>query len=333
MKNNDFLYKSILLPLTALMLFGSCKKDELSSKELLVYIAGDYASVSNTVTVPFVHTPVDVLGSNVVRVAASATRAVVADVTVSFVADTSLVGQYNLKNGTSCAALTPDMYKITNSSTHKILTGSLSSDSMQLEITNPAVLLNPNGYLLPLTITSIDGADKGVQISTNKRTVYVNVTYAFNNIIQTETPLTGTPMSRTAWTVTVSNTTSGALGPAMLDGNNTTAWRSSNSSSAAKNLIMNMGSQKTVAGFQMVPNYVTTTENATQITISTSTDNVNWTVQGVWKGTGPAAGSSAASPNIKGINFIAPVTMQYFRFDITAQVSGSRVGIGELYAL
>jgi hypothetical protein len=334
MKNNDFLYKSILLScLTALVLFGSCKKDELVSKELIVYIGGDYASVSNTVTVPLVHTPVDVSGTTVVRVAASATRAVVADVNVSIVPDTSQVSQYNQKNGTSCAALPANTYKITNPGKHKILSGSLVSDSMQLEITDPASLTNPNGYLLPLTITAIEGDDKGVQISTNKRTVYVNVTYAFNNIIQTETPLTGTPMNRTAWSVTVSNTTSGALGPAMVDGNNSTAWRSSNSSTAAKYVIVNMGSQKALTGFQLVPNYVATAENATQIAVSTSTDNVTWVAQGVWKGTGPAASSSAANPNIKGINFIAPVTAQYFRFDITALVSGSRVGIGELYAL
>jgi len=333
MKNNDFLYKSILLPLAALVLFGSCKKDELASKELIVYIGGDYASVSNTVTVPLVHTPVDVSGTTVVRVAAAATRAVVADVDVSIVPDTSQVSQYNQKNGTSCVALPANTYKITNPGKHTILSGSLVSDSMQLEITDPASLTNPNGYLLPLTITAIEGEDKGVQISTNKRTVFVNVTYAFNNIIQAETPLTGTTMSRTAWVVTVSNTTSGALGPAMVDGNNSTAWRSSNSSTAAKYVIVNMGSQKALAGFQLVPNYVATTENATQIAVSTSTDNVTWVAQGVWKGTGPAAGSSAASPNIKGINFIAPVTAQYFRFDITALVSGSRVGIGELYAL
>ena len=56
-------------------------------------------------------------------------------------------------------------------------------------------------------------------------------------------------------------------------------------------------------------------------------------MQGIWTGTGPATTSSAVSPDIKGIDFIAPVVAKFFRFDITAWVSGSRVGIAELNAI
>jgi hypothetical protein len=119
----------------------------------------------------------------------------------------------------------------------------------------------------------------------------------------------------------------------MLDGNNSTAWRSSNSSTAAKWVILNMQSAQTVRGFQLTPDYVSTGDNATQIRVSTSPDSVTWTVQGIWNGTGPAAGTNATNPDLKGINFLAPVQAQYFRLDILKWVSGSRTGIGELNAI
>jgi len=334
MRKTNLLHKILILTSFSTFIFSvSCKKDELSSKELLVFIHGEYGSLDNSIVVPFVHTPVSVLGNTMLSVKASATRAVVADVNVTMTPDTGHVASFNKQNNTGFLALPAASFRIVNSSRHKITAGNLMSDSMQLEILTPETLNDPRGYLLPVTITAIDGQDKGVQISSNQATVYVKVTYAFNNIVSTQTPLTGTLATRTAWSVSVSNTTSGALGPAMIDGSNSTAWRSSNTSSAAKWAVVNMGSQQTIKGFQMLPDYVTTTENATQMTVSTSTDNVNWIVQGIWKGTGPATGSTAASPDIKGINFIAPVQAQYFRFDITAWVSGSRAGIGEVYVV
>jgi hypothetical protein len=335
MKKTARLSKGLIVCfLLAFIILVSCKKDSLNSKELLIYVAGDYGSVTNTKTVSLVHTPLSIVGSTIVSIPVYATHEVVADVDAYIYPDTRFIPTYNQQNGTTYLELPQANYKINNDVKHRISAGkSVSSDSIQIEILHPEQLTNVNGYLLPFTVTKIDGEDKGVQISSNQATVYMVIPYQFTNIQSTQIPLAGTLASRTAWTVTVSNTTSGALGPAMLDGNNSTAWRSSNSTTAAKNVILNVGSQQTIKGFQIVPNYVTTTENATQMTISTSTDNVTYTVQGVWTGTGPASTSSAASPDIKGVNFIAPVTAQYFRFDITALVSGGRVGFGELNAV
>ena len=332
MKKANLLHTSIKLSglLMLVLLIGSCKKDELSSKDMLVFIRGEYGTLDNSIVVPLIHTPVEVLGNTMVSVTASATRAVIADVDVVMNADTARAAAFNQLNKTKFTTLPAANYRIVNSSNHKISTGSVISDSMQIEILKPETLNDTNGYILPVSVTAVSGKDKGVQVSSNQATVYIKITYAFNNIINTQVPLTGTLASRTGWSVTVSNTTAGALGPAMIDGSNTTAWRSSNSSSAVKWAVVNMGSTQTINGFQVVPNYVTSTENATQMTVSTSTDNITWKVQGIWKGTGPATGSTAAAPDIKGINFIAPVSAQYFRFDITSLVSGSRVGIGEV---
>jgi hypothetical protein len=323
----------VLLLIITTGIFSACKKDSLKSKELLIFIKGDYGSVENRVVAAFVHNPAAVTGKTNIKIAAGATREVPADIDVTFAPDITLIDQFNQKNGTTAIALPEANYRIVNSVKHKIVTGALASDSMEIEILNPQALTNPSGYLLPMKISGIDTKDKGAVISTNQSVVYLNVTYEFNNVKAGQAPQAGTLAARTAWSVTVSNTTSGALGPAMLDGNNSTAWRSSNTASALKQVILNMGSQQTVPAFQMVPNYVTTTENSTQITVYSSNDNTNWTLQGIWKGTGPASTSSAASPDIKGVNFVAPVTAQYFRFDITAWVSGNRVGIGELNAV
>jgi hypothetical protein len=315
------------------LLLTSCRKDELASKELAIYVPGEYGTVSNAVQVPFVHTPLDVIGNTTVKIAALATREVPADVSVTITPDLAMVDKYNRDNNTSRLPLPDNTYKIINPGKQTIRSGSFTSDSLQIEITGAASLTNPNGYLLPLKIAAVESEDKGVKISDTRATVYIEVTYAFNNIQASQTPLAGTLAVRTGWLTTVSNTTTGALGPAMLDGNNSTAWRSSNSSTAAKWVILDMGSQQTVTALRLTPNYVSVSENPTTIVVSTSSDNINYFVQGTWKGTGPVTGSSATNPDFKGINFIAPVQARYYRLDITSQVSGSRVGIGELNAV
>lgn len=334
MKKTAQFYKGVVVSFLLILAFGSCKKDSLESRELLVYLAGEYGSVNGTVTVPFVHNPVSITGNPMISIPAYATREVAADINVTIAADMSLVAEYNQKNNKATLPLPESAYRIINPGARTIRAGALSSsDSLRIEITSPSALTDPKGYLLPLTITSIESKDKGARASSNQRTVYVNVTYEYNNVLPGQTPMAGTLMSRTGWSTIVSNTTSGALGPAMIDGSNTTAWRSSNSTTAVKWATINMSGQRTIKAFQIVPNYVTTTENATQMTVSSSNDNVTWTVQGIWRGTGPAAGSSATVPDIKGVNFASPVTAQYFRFDITALVSGGRVGFAEVNAI
>lgn len=332
MKKTNYLYKSIKLAGLAVLVFASsCKKDELKSKELLVYLQGDKAGIAtHTQTIPFVHNPVAISGNTNVEVSAYASREVPANIDVYIEPDTKLVDAYNQQNATSSLELPAGAYQVTNTNKHSIQSGTLKSDPMKIEITHPEMLTNPAGYILPLTITQIQSKDKGAGISSTNTTVYLKVTYEFNNIASNQTPLTGTLMSRTGWAATVSNTTSGALGPAMLDGSNTTSWRSSNSSSAAKWAVINIASAQTIKGFQIVPNYVSASENATKMTISSSMDNTNWTVQGTWNGTGPATGSSAANPDIKGVNFVAPVNARYFKFEINTWVSGNRVGFAEV---
>ncbi|MBO9659877.1 MAG: discoidin domain-containing protein [Chitinophagaceae bacterium] len=309
----------------------SCEKDELYSREMLVFLQPDKTGIpTKTQTVAFVHNPVEVIGETDVEVFAYSSREVPANVDIQLAADPSKLAEYNTLYSTNCIILPEANYRLMNGNKYTITAGSSQSNPIAIEILNPAQLTNTGGYLLPLTIQSVSSSDKGVAASTTHATVYVRVTYEFNNIARTQAPLTGTLLSRTGWVLSVSNTTSGALGPAMVDGNNSTAWRSSNSASAAKWVTVDMGTARNMKGFQLVPNYVAVAENATRITVSTSNDNTTWTTQGVWTGTGPATTSNATNPDIKGVNFAAPVTARYFRLDINAQTSGNRVGIGEL---
>lgn len=335
MKKQFNQYKNIGLSfLLALTFFSACKKEELRSKELMVYMLGDKSSLTNATIMPFVHNPLSVEGNTSAELYVYATREVAADITINIGADLSAVDEYNAKNGTQHLPMPASAFRIVSTGPYTIPAGAVrSTNPIQIEITDAAALNDPKGYILPVGITTIESKDKGVQASTTHRYVYVNVTYEFNNIERNQTPSSATPMVRTGWTATVSNTTSGAPATNLLDGSNSTVWRSSNSSTAAKWVVLNMGSAQTVKGFVISPNYTSTTENATSMLIATSNDNITWTEQGRWTGTGPATGTSAAAPDFKGVNFIAPVTAQYVRFTVTAQTSTSRVGMAEINAV
>ena len=313
----------------------SCKKEGLVSKELLVFLSGDKAGTpTNTRTVPFIHTPIGIEGNTIIDVSAYATREVPADITIYINPSVGLINEYNQKNNTNLLELPFATYNMITPNKQVMPAGTMESAPIQIEIIHPELLTNPNGYILPLTLTKIESNDKGVKISTTHATMYLKITYEFSNVVQTETPLSSTLMSRTGWSVTVSNSSSGTANQAsnMLDGSNSTVWRSSNSSTAAKTVTLNMGSVQQVSGFRISPNYNNTNENAVQMTISTSTDNVNYTFQGIWRGKGPAAGTNATNPDYKGVTFVVPVQARYWRFDITAWVASTVnvVGIAEI---
>lgn len=331
MKKATLYLKSLALPAILVMLvFGACKKDVLSSKELLVFLQGDKTSFTNSKTIPFVHTPVEVIGNTLVEVSAFATREVPAAIELNISPSPELLSSYNESNETALELLPASAYRVVSSAPVQIAAGSRVSSAYQIEITNAAALTNPGGYLLPLSINTIESKDKGVQISTTHRAMYLEITYAFNNIQAGETPLTGTLADRTGWSVSVSNTTNGAPGSNLLDGSNSSVWRSSNSSSAAKWIVLDLAALREVKGFRISPSYNSANENAKSLSIAISDDNLNWTEQGIWNGTGTRSGTNASNPDFKGINFISPVQARYVRFTYLSWVGGNRVGMAEI---
>jgi hypothetical protein len=327
-------YKFWYAAIFSMLILNACKKDEeMNSKELSAFIksAGGDLHITN---LAFKRTPITASGDSVAKFPAYLTREISSDVLVNISADESLVSTFNSTNKTNYVLLPAANYKIISGAQLTIPAGSvISTDSLRVQLIDRLKLTDDNGYILPLSIRDISAKDKGAIPSENYRTIYVIVKGSYSNINDAQSTLAGTFITRTGWALTVSNTTAGALGPAMLDGSNTTAWRSSNSSTAAKWLSIDMGTAQQIKGFVYVPNYILTTENATGINVSTSMDNITWTPQGAWKGVGPISTSSATSPDLKSINFIVPVQARYFRFDITSWTSGSRVGIAELNAV
>jgi hypothetical protein len=329
MRTNN-IYKIVWSVFFFALLFNACKKDEPNSKELMAFMTSGGNDL-HAVNLAFTRTPISSFGDSIAKFAVGLTRETNSEVLVNIAPDEGKVSSYNNANKTNFVLLPTANYTILNGTQAKIPSGStISVDSLKLEIKDRINLSNDNGYILPLSIRGISTKDKGITASNNYGTVYVIIKGTYSNIDRKQSALTGQLTARTGWTVTVSNTTAGALGPALIDGVNTTAWRSSNSSSAAKWLSIDMNSTQQIKGFQLVPNYIAVAENPTTIRVSTSMDNVKWDSQGEWKGTGPTTGSSATSPDLKNINFISPVQARYFRFDITTWTSGSRVGISEL---
>ncbi|WP_017260114.1 discoidin domain-containing protein [Pedobacter arcticus] len=313
------------------LIFSACKKDgDFNSKELSAFIKSSDGDV-HVANINFKRTPLAASGDSIAKFPAYLTREISSDALLDIAADESLVSAFNTAHETNYELLPAANYKIVGSTQLMIPAGSLiSTDSLRVQILDRTKLNNEIGYILPLSIRNISGKDKGVKSSENYKTVYIIVKGSFSNISELQTTLAGTFVARTSWVLTVSNTTTGGAASGLLDGNNATAWRSSSSSSAEKWISIDMGAAQQIKGFVFVPNYVSLSENATGIDISTSLDNVTWTVQGSWEGSGPISTSSATNPDLKNINFIAPVQARYFRLDITSLVSGKRAGMAEL---
>ncbi len=326
--------KGTLACLSLLIMLAACKKDELSSKELLVYLLGDKASLTNSTKLNLIHTPTEINGEKTAEFYVNATREVPANVNLEVEADVSVVDAFNAKHGTRYLPAPTASYRIVSDGPYVIPAGSAkSSSAIKVELTNTALLNGQSGYLLPIALKSLSSEDRGVQISSSHKHVYIEIVNSFENIAEGQAPVTGTLMSRAGWIATASNITNGAPAINVLDGSNSTVWRSSNSATAAKWIVLNMGVEQTIKNFIITPNHNNTSENATSILLATSSDNVNWVEQGRWTGTGPASGTNAASPDLKGINLRNAITAQYFRFTITSQTSGNRVGMAEINAV
>jgi len=286
-------------------------------------------SGKNTVDILLKRTSSGTTGTNLINLQAILNVAISQPLNVKVVENASLVAAYNTANNTAYKPFPAGAFKFAKDNATIAPETTASTDNAQVQLPDLSLFTADTDYLLAVQI--LDNGEANVSPSNAARnTVYIHVNTYVHNIDDAQTLLAGTLAVRTGWATTVSNTTNGALGPAMIDGSNTTAWRSSNSSTAAKWLTMDMKSAQQIKGFRLVPNYVTVTENATTISVSTSMDGIIWKPQGEWNGTGPAAGSTAANPDLKHINFITPVQARYFRFDITKWVSGNRVGIAEL---
>jgi len=328
---NYKVFRWMLLGMVPLMALSCKKDDEIRSRELTVFLQPGLAGIpTKTQQLDLTHTPTEVRGEKTTEVHAYISRPIEHAVELTVAAAPDMLAAYNDQYGENNLLLPAGSYQLTNGSTFSIAAGATESNAIGIAITAPEMLTSPNTYVLPLAIASVTSKDKGAVVSTTHKAVYLKVNNDYTNVETTQTVPAGTLVSRTAWTVAVSNITNGNPGSNLVDGSNNTVWRSQNSSGAAKWIEVDMGAAVAMKGMRMSPSYSSSNDNATRLTVLTSDDNVNWTSQGVWTGTSYASGTNANNPDYKGIQFIAPVTARYFRLEYNAWGTGNRVGMAEL---
>ncbi len=119
---------------------------------------------------------------------------------VSVAVDNSLVAAYNTENGTSYVAMPSSSVSIENPTVQIAGMKYASTSKVKVSLQEVSSLNDPNGYLIPLKLSSQAGVIAG------KDVVYVKVTAEDNMLVRNPVAInvTGLPVSdRSAWTVDV----------------------------------------------------------------------------------------------------------------------------------
>lgn len=244
--------------------------------------------------------------------------------------NTDLVQSYNVTNGTSYQVFPAGSYQLEKATATIAVNTVLSGDSVRIKLTNLAAFAGGTDYLLPVELVEDTALDSPPADAT-KKVVYILLSVFVNNVDPANATVTGTSISRTGWSVTASGSYAGNAISRVLDGNNATAWDSDGRMPAWVQL--DMGTSKTVKGFPIVPSYEYRTDDFVNMEVYSSTNGTVWKLEGKYMGTATSAGSSAASPDIKTVRFISPVTARYFKFNITKTTDGNYAGMAELNAV
>ncbi len=256
-------------------------------------------------------------GVNIVYLRAVLNKAIGNPVTINVEDNAELVQAFNTSNKTSYVPFPSGAFQLTKSSAIIPSGATISKDSINISLPDLSKFQKGADYLLAIrlkenTSTDVPPADL------TKNIVYVHVSVFVNNVDPSNQGLTGSSMARSSWSVTASAST---IGPAtaVLDGDNSTSWFTS----GLAWLQLNMGASKTVKGFSIVPNYMYgRSYNFINMDVLSSDDGNSWKLQGRYAGSLPASSSSAASPDLKTVKFITPVTARYFKFNVTKNSSG-----------
>ena len=119
--------------------------------------------------------------------------------------DDNLVSAYNKANDTEYNILPAENYSFTNKTVTIENGESVSGDSIKIELLNVGSLTTEGGYLLPVTISSIEGNNLDA-LSSNRGVVYVKIQNIHVNV-ESGQPAEGTLIAdRSGWTVKVAPT-------------------------------------------------------------------------------------------------------------------------------
>ncbi|MCL1671405.1 BT_3987 domain-containing protein [Elizabethkingia ursingii] len=256
------------------------------------------------------------------KLSASLNSIINTDTSVKVSVDNSLISAYNSTNGTQLQMLPENTYKLSTTSLN-IVKGSTSSNELEIQFTSAMAQLDiQKQYLLPIKSSMQSG------LPTTNDVVYLKISIFLNNV-NSGTPIVGSIIDRSNWSVTTSSQYQPEYSASMmLDGDASTGWLSSFANSSA--VTLDMGTALTLKGFSLTPTYFYGVYDflPQNFTVYTSNDGVNWTKQGTYENDGNIGGSPE-DPYIGWITFIEPVKTRYVKFDNISSFKG----IGELNAI
>ncbi|MBK7099429.1 MAG: discoidin domain-containing protein [Sphingobacteriales bacterium] len=128
-------------------------------------------------------------------------------------------------------------------------------------------------------------------------------------------------MNRTLWTVSASSQYSVNVPPRVLDGSSSTYWSTTNTLLPA-NIDLNMGTVRTVKGFNLTPPSTSSYRFMTMEVLS-SQDGNSWNQEGTFN-------LATNTSTVRTLKFVTPVTAQYFRFNVTRGSGTTYTGIAEI---
>lgn len=327
--NTNYL-KYIIILIAFPLFFEACSgDDDLRSKELKVYLnEGSYPD--NSLDLYYLHTPISTVGKTSVKFPIRITRPTSANVEVSLQVDNSLVTVYNETRDKEYKELSSEFYSISGNVT--IQNGKMNSDSVTIEIKQKEKLTDKSGYILPIKISHISSNDKGVEISTNLNSLYIIITSSYSYIDENNTDVGGVAMNRDTWKTHVSDFYFNFIGENAFDGNISTGWFSP-TYDRVPYVEIDMGAEQAVKGFRLTSFYPYGSGYApSKIQIFTSKNGNDWEDIGNKNISYPAAGTGSWNPDVKPINFYAPISARYFKLSITGSYD-SYMGIAEINAV
>lgn len=302
MRLKNILWKMVVVSLMISPLYISCDDDDevtVSSKFYLttkVYPADFYEAslslvlIDNSVIINQIQPDY--------RFVACTTERVSKDMKIIVGNDDNLVDVYNKENDTEYNILPSENYSFINKTVTIANGENISGDSIKIELLNVESLIKEGGYLLPVTIASIEGGSLDA-VSSNRNVVYVKVENIHVNV-ESGQPVEGTLIpDRSGWTVKVASTTRGDANN-LIDGKNTDVARDG---SAEYWLTVDMGKVETLTGIRN--KCYASSYSPTAVEVFTSDNGVKW------KSIGTIALSKSGTQYIK---FTKNVTTRYIKY-------------------
>lgn len=265
----------------------------------------------------FIHTPASTLGTLDFKMPVYATHKASANIKATVEIDNTLVEAYNKQNGKEFMTL-PNNALLIKNGTMTILAGEkISSDSIHITINESALsgLRSKTGYLIPLKLTSAEGANASVSTNVNYAYLTIN-TRTDNDMINDDATENGAQghliEKRGDWTAFLVNETgidvTGSTS-AMFDGDEKTAWKAS--AAETFDFVVDLKKEYGVTAISAYYNLFDYYQYGTLLKdskVQSSKNGSEWTSVGTV--------TSGGGWDSKSIIFYLPITARYFKFSV-----------------